>query len=389
MNFTCLHLDSKSFARRGELELLHGRVQTPVFMPVGTYGAVRGISSTELEKTGAEIMLANTYHMFRRPGLPLIEQLGGMHKFCGWDRPLLTDSGGFQIFSLSKNRQIRDEGVSFQDPVDGQRIELTPESVVDTQERWGSDIMMVLDECPASDSPASKILEAVMRTEHWALRSKEAHSKLDLALFPIVQGACDLKLRARSLEGILAIEKGRFPWQGIAVGGLSVGESKVDFVNTVYGLRNSLPTDRPRYLMGVGTPRDLVFAVACGFDMFDCVMPTRNARHGIVMTRGGRLNLFNQVFRDDDRPLDSECDCQTCSRYSRAFLRHLFMMQDALSQHLASVHNVHYFVSLLGEVRRQIESNEFAAWAKNFLERPENIYLGSERGFSEFPSLSP
>lgn len=385
MGFEVLKKDENTGARRGRLSLAHGSVETPVFMPVGTYGAVRGLSAWELEGTGSQMMLANTYHLFCRPGLETIEKLGGLHSFCSWRLPILTDSGGFQVFSLSQNRKLSDEGVEFQDPAGGQRYFFTPELVVDTQERWGSDIMMVLDECPPATASRPQIEEAVRRTSLWAARSKRAYKRRDLALFPINQGGCHLDLRKKSLEEILKLESDGEKWAGIAVGGLSVGESKADFVRTLYSLRKDLPEDRPRYLMGVGTPRDLVFGVCCGIDMFDCVIPSRNARHGIVMTREGRLNLFNQEFKEDERPIEGGCSCLSCQRYSRAFIRHLFQRAEALGQRLATLHNIQYFIRLMEEIRARIEDGSFWDFAQAFLRDPKQVYLGKEREFSDFP----
>lgn len=355
-------------------------------MPVGTYGSVRAVAAWEMEDSGAEIMLANNYHLTSRPGLDLIVSQGGLHSFMGWERNILTDSGGFQVFSLAKRRKLSEEGVEFQDPIDGRKIFLTPESVLHTQESWGSDVMMVLDHCPPADRPRDEILEAMARTKAWAFRSLKDWKKESSLLFPIVQGGVDSDLRQQSLEDLLGIEKelGR-SWPGIAVGGLSVGESKADFVRTLYALRRSLPEERPHYLMGVGTPRDLVFGVLCGIDMFDCVIPSRNARHGIVMTRQGRLNLFNQQYRADEQAIEKDCGCRVCERYSRAFIRHLFVMGEPLAARLATLHNIQYFLDLFTEIRKRLEEGSFTAFAKDFLSRPENIYLGGEASFQDFP----
>jgi len=384
-NFRCILKDPKSFARRGELQLAHGKLQTPVFMPVGTYGAVRGLSASDLESTGASIMLSNTFHMISRPGIDVIESVGGLHRFNNWSRPILTDSGGFQVFSLAKKRKLSDEGVGFKDPFDGREIIFTPENVVGFQERWGSDVMMVLDECPPADAASQHILQAVERTTAWARLAKEAHQKKELALFPIVQGACDIEMRKKSLKDLLAIEESKEPWQGVAIGGLSVGESKLDFVRTLYELRGLLPSDRPRYLMGVGTPRDLVFGVACGIDMFDCVIPSRNARHGIIMTSEGRLNLMNNQFREDARPLDEASDCPVSAQYSRAFVRHLFQIGETLGPRIATIHNVRYFVSLMARIREHLEQGDFLDFAWEFLRDPRTQYLGKEAGFQDYP----
>ncbi|TVQ79530.1 MAG: tRNA guanosine(34) transglycosylase Tgt [Bradymonadales bacterium] len=386
MSFEILKSDPQSCARRGRLQCAHGPIETPVFMPVGTYGAIRALSSWEVEELGAEVILANNYHLSSRPGLETIESLGGLHSFLGWKRNLLTDSGGFQVFSLAKRRKLSDEGVEFQDHIDGRRIFLSPESVVQSQEVWGSDIMMVLDHCPAADLPRSEILEAMSRTLHWADRSLAAWSRPELHLFPIVQGACDSDLRERSLQDLMKLEeKHERKWPGVAIGGLSVGEEKEDFVRTLFELRDKLPFSKPHYLMGVGTPRDLVFGVLCGIDMFDCVIPSRNARHGIVMTETGRLNLFNQQFTRDEGPLDSSCPCRVCSSYSRAFLRHLFVMGEPLAARLATLHNVSYFLELFRKIRDLLESGDFYEFAQEFLKDPKNLYLGGESQFFDFP----
>lgn len=321
MNFEIFKSDTKTKARLGRLQLKNAVVDTPVFMPVGTYGNVRGLSVEELERADASIMLNNCFHMVCRPGVEIIRNAGGLHSFNSWSKAILTDSGGFQVFSLAQHRKIDDHGVQFKDPFSGEPHLFTPESVVEAQEIFGSDIMMVLDECPAAVSDMDLILAAVERTTRWAERSRQVHSKKDLALFPIFQGACNLELRAKSLSDILSLEKSGDPWQGIAIGGLSVGESKEDFVKTLYGIRSLLPTDRPRYLMGVGSPRDLVFSVCCGVDMFDCVIPSRNARHGIIMTSEGRMNILNSEYKDDHRPLDEKSSSEMSRRYSRAFVR--------------------------------------------------------------------
>lgn len=384
-DFKLLRQDKKTKARRGKLSLAHGIVETPVFMPVGTYGAIRGCSASEINETGASIILNNTFHMVCRPGVELIEKAGGLHKFQTWNKPILTDSGGFQVFSLAQHRKVKEEGVEFKDPLSGAPHFFTPENVVGFQEKFGSDIMMVLDECPAGDASAELALAAVERTTRWAKRAKQAQTRRELAMFPIFQGCCDLELREKSLREILALERGEEPWPGIAIGGLSVGESKKDFVKTVHGIRHFLPTDRPRYLMGVGTPRDLVFAVACGVDMFDCVIPSRNARHGIVMTSQGRVNLMNQKYREDFSPLDESLDYSPSRDYSKSYLRHLFQIGESLGQRLATLHNVRYFVGLMEEVRRQIDEGHFYEWAMEFLHNPATQYLGRDNEIDGFP----
>lgn len=379
--------DSASYARTGVLSLPHGQVQTPVFMPVGTRGAVRGLAAFDMEDLDAEIMLGNTYHLFERPGVPILQKLGGLHSFMSWKRPLLTDSGGFQVFSLANNRKMSEEGVEFRSPLNGNKYFLSPEIVIDTQEAFGSDIMMILDECPPPTATYEEVNWAVERTTRWAKRAKDHQKRDELSLFPIVQGGVFSDLRRKSLEQLLALESSTHPWRGIAVGGLSVGESKADFVRTLYDLRTELPQDRPRYLMGVGTPRDLVFAVACGIDMFDCVLPSRNGRHGIVMTFEGRLNIFNTTFSDDERPIDPSCDCRVCQRYSRAFLRHMFISQDTLAGRLCTYHNVAYFMRLMKVIREQINAGTFVSWAREFMTSEHQVFLGSEKGFKSYPEV--
>jgi len=372
-------------ARRGELHLKHGVIQTPAFMPVGTNGAIRGLSSMDLKEISPDIMLANTYHMMNKPGIDVVEKCGGLHKFMSWDKPILTDSGGFQVFSLTNDRKITDESVVFRIPESGDLMELSPEIVVDIQQRWGSDVMMVLDECPSANADLKHIEKAVERTTLWARRSRDAHTNKDLALFPIMQGGCDLRLREKSLRELLEIEKGSEPWSGIAIGGLSVGETKDDFVNTLYSIRKMLPTDRPHYLMGVGTPRDLVYSVACGVDMFDCVMPSRNGRHGVVMTTHGKMNLMNAQYISDTRPIDENCECKTCQHYSRAFVRHMLNVKDTLGGQLATHHNVHFFVNFMRLIREKIEAGEFFDFAYEYLRNDKHVYLGGEANFNKFP----
>lgn len=387
LDFKSLQKCNSTFGRAGEFHLKHGTLKTPVFMPVGTYGTVRGLSSLELQEISPDIMLANTYHLYTRPGIETIEALGGLHRFMNWDKPILTDSGGFQVFSLGQSRVVNDEGVTFRSHHNGDLVHLNPEIVVDVQERWGSDVMMVLDECPPADAKNEKIEAAVDRTTLWAARAKDCQTKKDLALFPINQGACLSELREKSLKDLLQLEVGRDPWPGLAIGGLSVGETKKEFVDTLFQLRKILPTDRPRYLMGVGTPRDLVYAVACGVDMFDCVIPSRNARHGIVMTRSGRINMHNAQYIQDTRPLDKSCVCSTCQNFQRGFIRHLLSIGDPLGARLLTHHNVYYFVSLLRDIRERILEGSFGQMVQDFLQNPKTQFLGGESGFRDFPDF--
>lgn len=385
-NFKVLQNDSRSFARLGELELFRGKVRTPVFMPVGTHGAVRGVSAPELLDTRAEIMLANTYHVYNRPGVELVEKFGGLHRFTGWPKPILTDSGGFQVFSLAAQRKISDEKVVFRNNYNGDLVELNPEIVINAQERFGSDIMMVLDECPPAAAARDHIENALRRTTLWARRSQEARMRKELALFSIVQGGTHFDLRERSLRELLQIEKElQTPWEGIAIGGLSVGEKKENFIKALYEMRNMLPNERPRYLMGVGTPRDLVFAIACGVDMFDCVLPSRNGRHGIVMTRLGRMNILNAVHTEDERPIDTDCKCIACRNYSRAFIRHMLVIEDALGGRLCTIHNIQYFIDLMDTIRGHIADGTFVEFANAFISDPRTYFLGGEKVEAKYP----
>ncbi len=372
--------DPRSWARRGRLSLARGTVETPVFMPVGTYGTLRGVSAIDLEASGAEIMLANTYHLYVRPGLEILKEVGGLHAFNSWKRPMLTDSGGYQVFSLADKRKLTEEGVEFSDPRSGDRYFLSPEVVVHAQETFGSDIMMVLDECPPATATKAEVEKAVDLSTRWAARALKARTRSDLGLFAIVQGGSHLELRQKSLSDLKGVETSEQRFDGWAIGGMSVGEEKSKFIDTLHGLRGFLPEERPHYLMGVGTPRDLVFAVACGIDMFDCVLPSRNGRHGIVMTRQGRLSIFNEKFKNDYRPLEEGCICPTCQRFHRSFIRHLFFVGDALAGHLCTLHNTYYFLKLMQDIRMHLEADTFVEFAKDFLADPKHQFLGFEAG---------
>jgi queuine tRNA-ribosyltransferase len=348
-------------ARRGSLTLAHGEVQTPVFMPVGTYGTVKGIGPAELEEVGASIVLGNTFHLWLRPGLEVIRAHGDLHRFMGWRRPILTDSGGFQVFSLGALRKMSEEGVAFQSPVNGDRMFLTPEIAVDIQRALGSDIVMVFDECtgyPASHELAGESMRLSLR---WAARSKAAHSGNPNALFGIVQGGMYEDLRDESLAGLVDLG-----FDGYAVGGVSVGEPKGDMARIVAHTGPRLPADRPRYLMGVGTPEDIVDAVSQGFDMFDCVLPTRNARNGWLFTRRGDVKIKNARHRDDTGPLDPECACYTCRNFSRAYLHHLHRANEILGARLNTTHNLHYYLELMAGLREAIAAGSLAAFRERF-----------------------
>ncbi len=336
-------------ARCGAWHTPHGTVQTPAFMPVGTRGTVRGLWPEQLRATGAEMVLANTYHLALRPGAEVVEALGGLHGFMQWDGPILTDSGGFQVYSLAESSRLTDEGVSFKSHIDGSWMDLTPERAIALQEQLGADCIMCLDECPASDVSPERLRRAVDRTTDWARRCKDAQTRTDQVLFGIVQGGTDPSLREISAEGLLGLE---FP--GYAVGGLSVGESPESMYATLDVTTEMLPEDRPRYLMGVGTPRDLYEAVVRGVDLFDCVMPTRNGRSASAFTSEGVVRLKNLKHRTDDRPLDAGCECTVCSRFSRGYLRHLFLSQEMLGPILISYHNLVFYQDFLRSLREAI-----------------------------------
>ncbi|HTS23126.1 MAG TPA: tRNA guanosine(34) transglycosylase Tgt [Casimicrobiaceae bacterium] len=342
-------------ARRGRLTLAHGSVETPVFMPVGTYGTVKAMAPNELDALGARIVLGNTFHLWLRPGIEVVAAHGGLHRFMGWPRPILTDSGGFQVFSLGPLRKVREDGVAFASPVDGDRLFLTPELSIEIQRAFDSDVAMVFDECtpyPASREVAARSMELSLR---WAARCKRAHEGSANALFGIVQGGMFEDLREASLAGLVSLG-----FHGYAVGGLSVGEPKEEMRRVEAFIAARLPDDRPRYLMGVGTPEDIVEAVANGVDMFDCVLPTRNARNGFLFTRYGDLKIRNARHRTDTAPLDSDCPCYTCRHFSRAYLHHLQRANEILGARLATIHNLYYYLALMAELREAIEGGTLA-----------------------------
>lgn len=348
-------------ARRGTLTLNHGEVQTPAFMPVGTYGAVKTMSPADLETIDAHIVLGNTFHLWLRPGLEVIEAHGGLHDFMGWHKPILTDSGGFQVFSLGKLRKITDEGVKFRSPVNGDSCFLTPEESMRIQCTLNSDIVMIFDECtpyPADETTARISMELSLR---WAQRSKQAHESNSNALFGIVQGGMHEKLRDISFEGLQSIG-----FDGYAIGGLSVGEPKADMQRILKHTAPLLPTEKPRYLMGVGTPSDIVNAVSQGIDMFDCVLPSRNARNGWLYTRKGVIKLRNSQYRLDTTPPDDQCDCYTCRHFTRAYLHHLQRINEILGSHLNTIHNLYYYQQLMTEIRNAIEAGKFEEYVREF-----------------------
>jgi queuine tRNA-ribosyltransferase len=341
-------------ARAGRLTTPHGVVDTPAFMPVGTAAAVKAVTRRDLEEAGAQIVLANTYHLMLRPGDELVRDLGGLHGFTGWPGPYLTDSGGYQVFSLAKLRHLSEEGVLFQSHLDGSRHVLSPERSMEVQQNLGADIAMAFDECPPHPAPKEAVAEATARTSRWAKRSKEAHSRPDQALFGIVQGGVHLDLREQSAREIVEIG---FP--GHAVGGLSVGEPKADMHAVLAHLDPILPADKPRYLMGVGTPEDILEGVARGVDMFDCVLPTRNARNGQLFTRRGRLSIRNAKYRTDPRPPDEECACYTCRTATRAYLRHLHLANEMSAATLMTVHNLAFYLDTLRRIGQSIRLGRF------------------------------
>jgi queuine tRNA-ribosyltransferase len=365
-------LGTEGHARRGRLTLNHGVVETPIFMPVGTYGTVKGVMPRSLEEMGAQIILGNTFHLWMRPGLDVMAQFGGLHKFENWHKPILTDSGGFQVWSLGEMRKISEEGVKFASPVNGDKLFLTPEISVQIQTVLNSDIVMQFDECTpywqgikgsghiTSEKEARVSMELSMR---WAKRSKAEFEKLQNpnALFGIVQGGMFENLREESLNGLVELDL-----PGYAIGGVSVGEPKDEMVRIMRHTPHLLPSHKPRYLMGVGTPEDLVEGVACGVDMFDCVMPTRNARNGHLFTRFGDLKIRNARHKSDEGPLDMTCACHTCQNFSRAYLHHLDRCGEMLGPMLTSIHNLHYYLNLMQEVRNALDAGEFAAFQAQF-----------------------
>jgi queuine tRNA-ribosyltransferase len=362
-------------ARAGSLRNRRGAVRTPAFMPVGTQGTVKTLRQSDLRALGADIILGNTYHLYLRPGHRLIEELGGLHRFMGWDRLILTDSGGFQVWSLADLNRVSREGVRFQSHLDGSYHTFTPELSMEVQLALGSDIVMVLDQCLEYPAEHSDAAEAVELTLDWARRSRDAFhrtqpvAEADPSLFGIVQGGVHADLRERCLEGLKEIG-----FDGYAIGGLSVGEPKSAMWEMVEAGMPGMPEDRPRYLMGVGTPEDLVEGVRRGVDLFDCVLPTRNARKGTIFTSRGRMVIKNAVYARDPRPLDPGCACYACGHYSRAYIRHLFQTGEILAQELASLHSLHFYLSTMREMRKAIEGQRFAAWADGFLAR----YRGGE-----------
>jgi queuine tRNA-ribosyltransferase len=358
-NFKILYTDSRSAARLGLLTTAHGEVETPVFMPVATAGAVKGITPQQLQETGSEVVLANTYHLLLRPGVDVVEKLGGLHKFMAWDGPILTDSGGYQVFSLSPLTKIDDDGVEFASHVDGAKIYLNAEIATEIQNQLGADIITCFDECTPFPIETPQLQKAVDRTILWAKRAKEAHTDPNQLLFAIVQGGIDPELRTYCASEL--VETG---FDGYAIGGLSVGEGHENMIKTVAHTAQLLPQDKPRYLMGVGMPVDIIAAVKAGVDMFDCVLPTRNGRNAFAFTDNGPLRLRNNAHIKDSRPIESDCDCYCCRHFSRAALRHFFNSGEMLGPILVSLHNLTFYQRLMVRIRQAIKRNEFADWAE-------------------------
>jgi queuine tRNA-ribosyltransferase len=354
LQFQIATQDAATHARLGTLTLPHGGIETPVFMPVGTRASVKGILPDQLLAAGTTILLANTYHLAIRPGAEIVAELGGLHDFMAWPGPILTDSGGFQVFSLATLNKVDDEGVTFKSHVDGAIMRLDPAGAIRIQELLGADIIMAFDQCPPLPADRARLEDAVDRTIRWAAQCKEAHTRTDQALFGIIQGGLDLELRHRCLDALAAMD---FP--GYAIGGLSVGEKPEQTARFLHQFAWKLPDDRPRYLMGVGRPIDIIEGVAAGIDMFDCVMPTRNGRNSFAFTDGGFLRLRNTCYKTDARPLEEGCDCPACAHFSRAYLRHLFLADEMLGPILVSLHNIAYYHRWMKRIRDAIASGTF------------------------------
>jgi len=358
---------SECAARRGHVTTRQGTIQTPVFMPVGTQATVKAVTPENLQQMNAEIILGNTYHLFIRPGHELIERFGGLHGFMNWKGSILTDSGGFQIFSLKDLAKISEEGAAFRSHLDGSKLFLSPEDAVHVQQSLGSDIMMCLDTCIPYPATKKEVIDSTALTTRWAERCRKAHTKREQLLFGIIQGGMHEELRKMHAEQLIEIG-----FDGYAIGGLSVGEEPQVMYDITEATTPHMPENYARYLMGVGTPQDLVEGVWRGVDMFDCVMPTRNARNGMLFTSTGRVVIKNSRYRDDMRPLDEACSCYTCRNYSRAYLRHLFVSREILSYHLNTIHNLHYYLNLMAGIRKSIEDDNFAAFRKDFYGRLES-----------------
>ena len=354
-------LSQDGLARRGRITFPRGTIETPCFMPVGTYGTVKGMLPRDIHEIGAEIILGNTFHLMLRPGTEVIKEHGTLHDFNGWSKPILTDSGGFQVFSLGAMRKITEEGVAFRSPVDGSKVFMSPESSMQVQRELGSDIVMIFDECTPGDADHDKAQTSMELSLRWAKRSRDAHGESPSALFGIIQGGMFEDLRSRSLEGLLEIG-----FDGYAIGGLSVGESKEDMLRILDHVPNRIPEEYPRYLMGVGTPEDIVEAVRRGVDMFDCVMPTRNARNGHLFTAEGVIKIRNAKHRHSDEPLEAGCDCYTCRNFTRAYLHHLDKCNEMLGSMLNTIHNLRYYQRLMAGLRAAIEQGKLGTFVEDF-----------------------
>ena len=352
------------YARTGHLIFDKGIVRTPAFMPVGTYGTVKSLTPSDILRSGADIVLGNTFHLMLRPGTEIIKKHGSLHNFMRWEKPILTDSGGFQVFSLGKMRQITEDGVIFKSPIDGSTVSLDPEKSMDVQRALGSDIVMIFDDCTPYPATKKQAMESMHLSLRWAERSKVAHAGNPSALFGIVQGGMHEDLRGESLEELTAIG-----FDGYAIGGLSVGEPKKDMQRILNVIGPKMPENKPRYLMGVGKPEDIIRAVQKGIDMFDCVMPTRNARNGHLFTSEGIIRIRNSVYKDDLNPLDPECDCYTCSNFSRSYLHHLEKCKEMLGPQLNTIHNLHFYQNLMSQIRGAIAEGNLDSFANNYFEK--------------------
>lgn len=374
INFSLIRKDGSSAARLGSLTTPHGNIATPAFMPVGTQATVKAMSPEELREVKAQIILANTYHLYIRPGHELVRRMGGLHKFMNWHGPILTDSGGFQVFSLGELRKIKEEGVTFQSHLDGSYHFISPEISIAIQEALGGDIIMCFDDCPPYPANRDHVLKSMEMTGRWARRCKEAKTCRDQALFGIVQGGMYRDLRQRSAEEMCGIG-----FDGYALGGLSVGEETEVMYEIMEACSSLLPEDRPRYVMGIGTPEDLIEGVNFGYDMFDCVMPTRNARNGMLFTSFGSLNIRNACHAEDPSPIDPECGCYVCRNYSRAYLRHLFRAREILASRLNTYHNLYYYLSLMEEAREAIADGRFVQFRRQFYAKRQGAVGGTTR----------
>jgi len=372
IKFSVTARDPESAARSGTITTPHGSIPTPIFMPVGTQATVKAMTPDDLLQVGARIILGNTYHLYLRPGLELVRKMGGLHGFMQWHEPILTDSGGFQVFSLGELRKISEEGVKFQSHIDGSYHFISPETSIAIQEALGADIIMCFDECPPSPADFAYVGKSLEMTSRWAKRCKEAHTRRDQALFGIVQGGIFPELRTRSMHDLLEIG-----FDGYALGGVSVGEEKARMLEVMQFSAPLFPDDKPRYVMGIGTPEDLIEGIHAGYDMFDCVMPTRNARNGMLFTSFGRVNIKRGEYLDDPAPLDPECSCYVCRTFSRAYLRHLFRCGEILSARLNTLHNLHYYLNLMADARMAIAAGRFSLFRKEFYaKRAQGAYLG-------------